>query len=69
MIAKSWAKVPKYIHLESSLRKYALDAGFDIKINVDKGWLRETVFFEANGTEEQIEKFKSDWNNWLEYNM
>ena len=68
MIIKSWVKAPKYMHIESMLRKYALDAGFKVKINIDKGFFQETIFWEMDGTEEQMRQFRSDWNHFVSEN-
>ena len=64
-VAKAWVTAPRYMHIGTALRKYALDGGFEIKIDVDKGWFEETIFWEAHGTEEQLERFKYAWNNFM----
>ena len=63
MIIKSWVDAPRYMHIETALRKYALNAGFKITINTDKRFFQETIFWEADGTEEQIRKFKNEMKN------
>jgi len=63
--AKAWVTAPRYMHIATALRKYAFDADFEMKINIDKGWFEETIFWEASGTEEQLERFKRDWNNFM----
>jgi len=64
--ASAWVTAPRYMHVESMLRKYALEAGFEIETHVDKGLFRETIFFKARGTEDQLEQFKHDWNKFME---
>jgi len=68
MKISSWVTAPKYMHIESALRKYALEAGFQIKINIDKGFFQETIFWEVNGTDDQIKRFKNDWNHFVNEN-
>ena len=38
---------------------------FEIKITVDKELFFETIFWEADGTEEQMSQFKTDWNHFV----
>jgi len=66
--AKSWVTAPRYMHIESALRKYALETGIEIKTNVDKGWFQETIFWEASGSEDKIKQFRKDWNRFVEEN-
>lgn len=68
MKAKSWITAPKYMHIETALRKYAQEADIKIEIHTDKGLFRETTFWEAEGSESQLLQLKHDWNKFVEEN-
>ena len=55
---KSYGEAPRWAGLSTFLRKVAWMLDLDIKINIEKGFIRETVFFEVEGTESKLLRFK-----------
>lgn len=57
-IVRSWIEAPKFANVPTFLKNLAWQLGLDIEIEVDKGWLRETVRFKVEGEEDKLRKFK-----------
>lgn len=58
-----WAKFPSY------LRDVAWMSGMNIKIEVEKGWIMESVRFEVKGTHSEMEWFARQLDSSIkEYN-
>lgn len=55
---KSYIEGPRWACIPTYLRKLAIIVDVEIDVNVDKGFLRETVFYEVTGTESKLQKFK-----------
>ena len=55
---KSYIEGPRWAGIQSALRKGAWDVGLDIEFTVEKGLLRETVFFEVMGDVDSVVGFK-----------
>lgn len=49
--APRWAGVP------SALRDIAFMEGVDLKLDIDKGWVRETVRFSVTGESDFVRRF------------
>ncbi len=61
-IVHSWVEAPKFANVPTFLKNLAWQLGVNIEIEVDKGWLRETVRFKVEGDEEKVKKFASIFN-------
>ena len=61
-IVRSWVEAPKFANVPTFLKNLAWQLGIDIEIEVDKGWLRETVRFKVEGDEMKVKKFISVFN-------
>lgn len=61
-IVRSWVEAPKFANVPTFLKNLAWQLGINIEIEVDKGWLRETVRFKVEGEEAKVKKFISVFN-------
>lgn len=57
-IIRSWIEAPRFANGPTFLKNLAWQLGLNIEIEVDKGWLRETVRFKVEGEEGKLRKFK-----------
>lgn len=55
---KSWIQCAKWADAPSMIKTLAFTLGLQLKIDVDKGWFRETVRFEVSGKLEDVRRFK-----------
>ena len=61
-IVRSWVEAPKFANVPTFLKNLAWQLGINIEIEVEKGWLRETVRFKVEGEETKVKKFISVFN-------
>jgi hypothetical protein len=54
---KSYIEGPRWARLQSFLKKLAFDHGLEITLDVEKGLIFETVFFEVEGDADKIIAF------------
>jgi len=64
-VIKSWVEGPKFAGIPSFLRKLAFELDVDIKIDVDKHFIRETVYFKVEGAESKLRIFKDTFDKSL----
>jgi hypothetical protein len=57
-IKKSWVEGPKFLHFPSFLKKIAIHLGINIKIECERGWWNETIFYEIDGEQHKIDQFE-----------
>ena len=58
MIVKSWMSGLKCVNISRFLKSVAWDLGLEINIlERDRGLLRETVYFQLEGNENQLSNF------------
>jgi hypothetical protein len=62
VIVRSWVEAPKFANVPTFLKNLAWQLGLNIEIEVDKGWLRETVRFKIEGEEAKVKKFTFVFN-------
>jgi hypothetical protein len=66
---RSWIELPRWAGGENFLKTLAFDIGVEITLDKSVGILRETIRFEATGTESKLIKFKDALNQSMkEYN-
>ena len=64
MKIKSWVEGLKFAKVANFLIELANSSNVDIKVTyVDKGWIREKVYYELDGSEENINSFKRKLTN------
>ena len=67
---KSYIKGLRTAKLGSFLKEYCWVHDIELKMDIDKGVFRETVYFKVTGEVEQINKFKLDLDRSIEaYNQ
>ena len=54
---RGYVECPRWARFATAVRKGAYDLGLDVKILCEKGFLRETVFFELEGNQDRIDLF------------
>jgi len=57
-IMRSCVEAPKFAYVPTFLKNTAWQLGLKIEIEVDKGWLRETIRFKVEGDENKLKTFK-----------
>lgn len=58
MIYKSYFSAPRWSNVKKGLWGLANECGLDFKvIGHDKGWIRETIYFEVEGDDKSVEEF------------
>lgn len=54
LVGPRWAKLPRYVRDECFRR------GLDLSIDVEKGWIRESIRVEVKGDKANVDGFKKD---------
>jgi len=54
LVGPRWAKLPRFVRDECFRR------GLDLTIDVEKGWIRESVRVEVKGDKANVDDFKRD---------
>jgi len=57
MQARSYIEGPRWAGLSTFLRNEAYRLNLELTLDIEKGWIRETVRFEVNGPTEKIKLF------------
>jgi hypothetical protein len=57
---KGWVSGPRWGQIKKGLKELAWEHNLDIKCDVEKGLLTETVFYKVSGEENNINKFIKD---------
>lgn len=57
IVKRSYVEGPRWVAFGTALKRLACDIGLEIRIEERKGILRETVFFELRGTDNQVQHF------------
>jgi len=65
----SYIKGPRWAGFPVFLKKLAIHLGLEIELDIHKGWISETVFYELTGPEHELYQFKDMLDKALtEYN-
>lgn len=51
---------PRWAGASTFIKDAAFGYGLKLTIDIDKGWLRETIRFEVEGEDSRVENFKRD---------
>jgi hypothetical protein len=54
---RDYIEGPRWANIPSFLKKLCWEMDLELKLEVDKGWIRETVFFTVTGEHEVVELF------------
>lgn len=57
---------PRWAGASTFIKDAAFGYGLKLTIEIDKGWLRETIRFEVEGEDGRVEKFKRDLHEAME---
>ena len=57
---------PRLAGFSTAIKDYCWENNIDLKIEVDKGWLRETIRLSVTGPEYKIKHFKKALNDTME---
>lgn len=56
---KTYIEGPRWAGTEKFLIRTANEFDLEIETRVDRGWIRETVYFTVTGSHDNLERFKS----------
>jgi len=59
---KNYIEGSRTAHIPEWIKKYAWTHDLELNMNVDKGWISKTVYFEIIAEENKINKFIKDLN-------
>jgi hypothetical protein len=57
---------PRWAGASTFIKDAAFGYGLKLTIEIDKGWLRETIRFEVEGDDSKVDKFKRDLHEAME---
>jgi hypothetical protein len=57
---------PRWAGASTFIKDAAFGYGLKLTIDIEKGWLRETIRFEVEGEDGRVEKFKRDLRSAME---
>jgi len=55
---RSWVEAPKWANVSNFIKNLAWELGLECTVEVDKGWIRETVRYVVEGEEAKLRTFK-----------